>query len=168
MRVAPGPIALMRVALGRVDAGIAWLEALVLGLLVLAMTGVTLAQVFWRYALNAPLIWSEEAARYLFVWVCLVGAALAMRQGGHYALEALANRLPAPLRTLAHALAVLVSAGFLVILLRAGIAETQQAALQDSSTLPMTMDLAYLAIPVGAGLMLFHLLAGLFRPDEAA
>jgi TRAP-type C4-dicarboxylate transport system permease small subunit len=63
---------------------------------------------------------------------------------------------------------VLVSAGFLVILLRAGIAETRQAAMQDSSTLPMTMDLAYLAIPVGAGLMLFHLLAGLFRPDPEA
>jgi TRAP-type C4-dicarboxylate transport system permease small subunit len=40
--------------------------------------------------------------------------------------------------------------------------------MQDSSTLPMTMDLAYLAIPVGAGLMLFHLVASLFRRDDAA
>jgi TRAP-type C4-dicarboxylate transport system permease small subunit len=158
----------MRILLARLDAGIAWVEGLALGLLVLAMTGVTLSQVFWRYALNAPLIWSEEAARYLFVWVSLVGAGLAMRQGGHYALAAFTARLPMPAQRAARALAVLVSAGFLVILLRAGIAETRQAAMQDSSTLPMTMDLAYLAIPVGAGLMLFHLLAGLFRPDDAA
>lgn len=157
----------MRAALARLDAGLAWLESLALGLLVLGMTGVTLAQVIWRYALSAPLIWSEEAARYLFVWVCLVGASLAMRQGGHYALEALAQRLPPPLRLLSRAVAVLVSAGFLLILLKAGIAETQQAAMQDSSTLPMTMDLAYLAIPVGAALMLFHLLAGLFRTEAA-
>jgi TRAP-type C4-dicarboxylate transport system permease small subunit len=158
----------MRAAVARLDAGIAWVEGLALGLLVLAMTGVTLSQVFWRYALNAPLIWSEEAARYLFVWVSLVGAALAMRQGGHYALAAFTLRLPAPAQRAARALAVLVSAGFLVILLRAGIAETRQAAMQDSSTLPMTMDLAYLAIPVGAGLMLFHLVASLFRRDDAA
>ena len=69
----------MRAAIARLDAAVAWVEGLALGLLVLAMTGVTLSQVFWRYALNAPLIWSEEAARYLFVWVALVGAGLAMR-----------------------------------------------------------------------------------------
>ena len=158
----------MRRLLARLDAGIAWLEGLALGLLVLAMTGVTLSQVFWRYALNAPLIWSEEAARYLFVWVALVGAGLAMHQRGHYALTALTTRLPAPAQRAARAVAVVVSAGFLLILLKAGIAETQQAAMQDSSTLPMTMDLAYLAIPVGAALMLFHLVAGLFRQDDAA
>jgi TRAP-type C4-dicarboxylate transport system permease small subunit len=165
MRTAVAP---MRAAIARLDAGIAWLEGLALGLLVLAMTGVTLSQVFWRYALNAPLIWSEEAARYLFVWVAMVGAGLAMHQGGHYALAAFTMRLPAPVQRLARAVAVVVSAGFLVILLRAGIAETRQAAMQDSSTLPMTMDLAYLAIPIGAGLMLFHLVAGLFRQDDTA
>jgi TRAP-type C4-dicarboxylate transport system permease small subunit len=158
----------MRATIARLDAAVAWVEGLALGLLVLAMTGVTLSQVFWRYALNAPLIWSEEAARYLFVWVALVGAGLAMHQGGHYALAAFTMRLPAPAQRAARGVALLVSAGFLLILLRAGIAETRQAAMQDSSTLPMTMDLAYLAIPVGAGLMLFHLLAGLFRADEAA
>lgn len=150
-----------------IDRGLAWIEALALGLMVLAMTGVTLAQVVWRYALDSPLIWSEEAARYLFVWVAMVGAGLAMQQGGHYALHALVEKFPRPLRLAAQVVTFVVSLSFLLILLKAGIAETQQAAMQDSSTLPMTMDKAYLAIPVGAGLMLFHLLAGLARGKAA-
>ncbi|MBI0537952.1 TRAP transporter small permease [Roseomonas sp. KE2513] len=153
---------------GRLDGWLATLEALVLGLLVAAMTGVTLAQVVARYAFNEPLIWSEEAARYLFVWVSLVGAALATREGAHYALDALLERLSPVLRTVARGVAVVIGAGFLLILLRTGLDETAQAALQDSATLPIGMALPYAAIPVGAALMLFHLLAGLLRERPVA
>jgi TRAP-type C4-dicarboxylate transport system permease small subunit len=145
------------------DLWLARLEGFVLALLMLAMTGATLAQVVARYAFNEPLIWSEEAARYLFVWVSLIGAALATREGSHYVLDALLDRFPRAGRALARGVAFLVSAGFLLILLRTGISETAQASLQDSATLPIGMALPYAAIPVGAALMLFHLLAGLLR-----
>ncbi|MCR0985591.1 TRAP transporter small permease [Roseomonas populi] len=143
------------------DTWLARLEAFALALLVLAMTGTTLAQVVARYAFNEPLIWSEEAARYLFVWVSLLGAALATREGTHYVLDALVQRFPHAGRLAARGVAVIVSAGFLVILVQTGINETSQASLQDSATLPIGMALPYAAIPVGAALMLFHLLAGL-------
>jgi len=152
----------------RLDGWLAALEALVLGLLVAAMTGVTLAQVVARYAFNEPLIWSEEAARYLFVWVSLIGAALATREGAHYALDALLERLPPLPRAAARGAAVVIGAGFLLILLSTGLDETAQAALQDSATLPIGMALPYAAIPVGAALMLFHLLAGLLRERPPA
>jgi TRAP-type C4-dicarboxylate transport system permease small subunit len=143
------------------DTWLARLEAFLLALLVLAMTGATLAQVIARYAFNEPLIWSEEAARYLFVWVSLLGAALATREGTHYVLDALVQRFPRAGRLAARAAAFVVSAGFLAILVRTGMNETAQASLQDSATLPIGMALPYAAIPVGAALMLFHLLAGL-------
>jgi len=149
--------------LHRLDAGLARLEAFALGLFVLAMTGATLAQVVARYVFNEPLIWSEEAARYLFVWVSLIGAALAVREGAHYVLDALLQRFPHAARRVARAAAFVVSAGFLAILLRTGLNETAQASLQDSATLPIGMALPYAAIPVGAALMLIHLLAGLLR-----
>ncbi len=140
------------------DAGLARAEAALLGLLVLAMTGVTLAQVVARYAFGAPLIWSEEAARYLFVWVSMIGAALAARQGGHYALTALVERLPATAQRAAGIVAFAVSIGFLLVLLITGVNETMQAHLQDAATLPFRMSLPYAALPVGAALMLVHLL----------
>jgi TRAP-type C4-dicarboxylate transport system permease small subunit len=142
----------------RLDAGLARVEAVALGVLVLAMTGATLAQVVARYLFNAPLIWSEEAARYLFVWVSMIGAALAVRQGGHYTLTALVERLPPPMARIARFAALAVAAAFLVVLLVTGINETSQAHMQDAATLPFRMSLPYAAIPVGAGLMLLHLL----------
>ncbi|EWY41043.1 C4-dicarboxylate ABC transporter [Skermanella stibiiresistens SB22] len=57
-------------------------------LLVTAMVSATLAQVFWRYVFNDPLIWSEELARYLFVWIAYLSAWLTWRHRAHIALDA--------------------------------------------------------------------------------
>lgn len=150
------------------DAGLARAEAAALGLLVLAMTGATLAQVIARYLFNAPLIWSEEAARYLFVWVSMIGAALAVRQGGHYTLGAVVERLPAALARPARGLAWVVALCFVLVLLVTGINETLQAHMQDAATLPFRMSLPYAAIPVGAALMLAHLLLPVLSPGRGA
>lgn len=141
-----------------IERGLARFEAGCLGLLVAAMTAATLAQVAARYLFGAPLIWSEEAARYLFVWVSMFGAALAVREGSHYALEALVERFPAGLRRAAGLFAKLVAGAFLLILLVTGFEEMQQAHLQDAATLPFRMSLPYAALPIGAALMLFHLM----------
>jgi TRAP-type C4-dicarboxylate transport system permease small subunit len=148
------------------DAGLARAEAVLLGLLVLAMTGVTLAQVIARYVFGAPLIWSEEAARYLFVWVSMIGAALAVRQGSHYALTALVERLAESVQRVARALVFVVAFGFIVILLVTGVNETMQAHLQDAATLPFRMSLPYAAMPVGAALMLLHLVLRTILPEQ--
>lgn len=64
--------------------------------------GVTLlvitAQIVWRYVFNDSLTWTEELARYLFVWITFVGAALAIRDGTHIRMALVIDRLPAQLR----------------------------------------------------------------------
>jgi len=45
------------------------------------MAIIVLLQVIYRYILTEPLHWSEEMARYLFVWLSLLGATLAFRGG---------------------------------------------------------------------------------------
>jgi TRAP-type C4-dicarboxylate transport system permease small subunit len=152
---------------GLLDTGLARVEAALLGVLVLAMTGVTLAQVAARYLFGAPLIWSEEAARYLFVWVSMIGAALAVRQGSHYALTALVERLPAVAQRATAVGVFVVSVAFVLILLVTGVNETLQAHLQDAATLPFRMSLPYAAMPVGAALMLAHLLLRVVLPRPA-
>ena len=54
-------------------------EQAIIGGLMAAIAILTLAQVFWRYVLEQPLQWSEEVARYCFVWVTFLGAATLMR-----------------------------------------------------------------------------------------
>ena len=153
---------LRAVVLG-LDAGLARVEAVVIAALVALLTAVTFAQVVWRYALNDPLIWSEEAARYLFVWVTMIGASLGMREGAHYGLDLVLKRLPRPLRAAAGAAVAVVVIVFLGALFVTGLWETQLAAMQFSATLPMRMHWAYLALPVGAGSAIFHVLAHLAR-----
>jgi TRAP-type C4-dicarboxylate transport system permease small subunit len=146
----------LRAIASRLDHWVARIEAAVIVVLVTLLTAVTFAQVATRYLLNDPLIWSEEAARYLFVWVSMIGAALAIRQGGHFGLDLAIRAKPALKRTLAP-MVILVMAVFLVILLKTGIDETRLASMQFAMTFPLRMNWAYLALPVGAGLMLFHL-----------
>jgi TRAP-type C4-dicarboxylate transport system permease small subunit len=153
----------LKTALLRFDTHLATVEAGVIAALVAALTAVTAAQVVNRYILNAPLIWSEEAARYLFVWVSMIGAALAMHQGGHFGLVVLLRRAPSRLQMIMGALVSAVVILFLIALLYTGIKETALASFQTSLTIPIGMHWAYLALPVSAGLMLVHVIAHLVR-----
>ncbi len=146
----------LRSAIFGLDRLLAWLEAALIVALVSALTAITFAQVATRYVLGDPLIWSEEAARYLFVWVSMIGAALAIREGGHFGLDLLIRRAPA-LKPVLGPIVAVITAVFLLILLKTGIDETRLAAMQFAMTFPMRMQWAYLALPIGAGLMLFHL-----------
>ncbi len=55
---------------------------------------VVLWQVFTRYVLNDPSLYSEEAARYLFVGVVFFGAAAAVRDRSHVGIPILVEKLP--------------------------------------------------------------------------
>ena len=163
----------LRDRVGRIDRAVGAVERWVLGALVVAMTVTTFLQVVCRYALNSPLVWSEELARYLFVWISLVGAGAAVRTGGHYGLDLLFLKLPAPLRAKVAGGISAVVAVFAATLLVVGVQETATASVQMASSLPVRMHWAYAAIPVGAVLMLWHLAArwivrGFTAPVSAA
>ena len=71
-----------------------WLKVFT-GALLVTMVIVILSQVVFRYALNISLAWTEEVGRYLFVWICLLGASLAYRLGQHSGYESVVGALPA-------------------------------------------------------------------------
>ena len=58
------------------------------------MFACVLAQVVFRYFLGAPLVWSDELARYLFVWASFLGWILAARRRSHLSIDMLATKLP--------------------------------------------------------------------------
>ncbi len=60
----------------------------------LVMVTSILLQVFFRYAMNSPLYWSEEIARYAFVWLVFIGAAIASKRGAHIGVDYLVMHLP--------------------------------------------------------------------------
>ena len=132
----------------------------VIQLVIILMFAVLIATVFYqvlgRYLFNAPPSWSEELARFLQVWIALLASALCVQQGMHlgvdYLLYAVAPRGRAGLEVLVQ---VLVS-GFLLLLLVQGIRILDVAAVQSSPAMGINMWYAYLAVPVGAALMLIE------------
>ena len=66
------------------------------GVAVAAFSGMflcVLAQVVFRYFLGEPLTWSDELARYLFVWASFLGWIVAARRRSHLAIDMAATRL---------------------------------------------------------------------------
>ena len=149
----------LKAQIGRIDRGVGRAEMYFLGTSVAVMTITTLLQVAFRYVLNDPLVWSEELARYLFVWIALVGAGAAMRTGSHFGLDLFYRKLPAAGRTGAAMLISVIISGFAATLLVYGVRETIQASVQLAPSLQIRMHWAYAAMPVGATLMLWHLIA---------
>jgi TRAP-type C4-dicarboxylate transport system permease small subunit len=125
-----------------------------------AVVGVALSQVLWRYALRQPLIWTEELATYLFIWLSMLGAATATYERGHYGFDLLLRRLDSHLRRWAEGA---VLAGCVAMSVVLGLLCTQMAleARDTSASLQVGMVWFYAALPVGAWAMAWHHLARL-------
>ncbi len=86
-------------------------------LLVLAEVLVLFAGVTARYVFHRPIIWSDELASILFLWLAMLGAAVALQRGSHMRLSYLVDRLPPAHRGVAEVLNVAVPLLFVVLVL---------------------------------------------------
>ena len=59
--------------------------------LLLAMVAVVFANVFCRFVLNASIAWSEEVARFLFIWIVFLGSLFAFVTNEHLGLDLVVN-----------------------------------------------------------------------------
>jgi TRAP-type C4-dicarboxylate transport system permease small subunit len=114
----------------------------------------TFVSVFFRYILNDSLVWAEELARYLFVWLTFIGSALALKEGLHMGVDLLLSALPGKLKTMLEIVINCLIAAFLIFSIKAGITVVQITMGNRSSALEIPMGFVYLAIPVGCSLML--------------
>lgn len=133
------------------------------GLLMAAIATVVFLQVFTRYVLAYPWGWPEELARILFVWVALLGAALAFRRAGHFSIDALANVLPARARRpLAVAIRVSLLA-FLLLVAYLGLQATLRVQEQLTTAMEVSISWGYAAVPVSFACMAFEMARPLWR-----
>ena len=70
------------------------LEEIFLVILMIAATLLVAAQVVTRFILKVPLPWSEEIARYMFLWLTWVGAAYATKERKHVRIDIIYEKLP--------------------------------------------------------------------------
>jgi len=119
---------------------------------------VTFAQVLFRYIFRLSLAWSEELARYLFLWLASIAAAYAFKTKSHFAVRFLVDRLGKKSQNLIGTLVVFIVSGFLVIFIWKSVEYTIGMANQVSPSIQMSMAIPYSSVVVGGILMLYYVL----------
>jgi len=138
----------------------------------LAISVVVVVSVYYRYVLNNSLIWSEEACRYMTVWLIFLGLSSAHRRGQHVSVGSVLNRLPArfvakqqlPPRV---AEGITFAVSFVLTWLGAQNASSNFEIRQVTPALHLEIAWVYLAIPVGFGLLMIQSLVHLTAPAPA-
>lgn len=143
----------MHAAKNALDKLLQALTAIAFGALVLVVAW----QVLTRLVLNNPSTWSEEFAKYLFVWVSLIAAALVFGERGHIAVTFVVDKMPLGLRKV---VAVLIQVGIAVfavfVLIWGGVGAAQNTWLQNLTALPLQIGHMYIILPIVGVAIIFY------------
>jgi TRAP-type C4-dicarboxylate transport system permease small subunit len=114
---------------------------------------VVFGQVVSRFLFNAPFSWSEELARYLQVWLIMLGSATCLRKGLHLTVDYAIHSLPQGTKRKLHLLSLAAILFFLAVVFVSGISLIAATLNQRTAALQIPVWAVYLAIPVGSLLM---------------
>lgn len=107
-----------------------------------------IAQVFWRWVLNDPIVWSEELIQLIYVWICYLGWAIAERKDSHIRITAIHNMLPKNgqkwLQLFCHLLCILFS----VLMIWYGFKLVQTGLNRTAVSIPLNFGLVYAMGPL--------------------
>ncbi len=123
----------------------------------IVMLAVIFMQVITRYIFGFSFEWSEELARFLFVWVVFLGSALIMGEEGHLAVELLPRILKGTkpgflLNLFINACGYV----FIFILIVQGWKMTETMTFQTAPGLGISMSYVYAIMPLSGVLMLLY------------
>lgn len=135
------------------------------------MTGLVVAQVVFRYGMNASSSFTEELARYAMIWMALFAAAVGVREASHIRIdfipELLSHLAPRLHRALRFVLD-LVSLAVFLVLLWYGVDAAMFAMGQTSPGLQIALGFPYAAVPIAFGFAAVFALARLFAAGDDA
>jgi TRAP-type C4-dicarboxylate transport system permease small subunit len=126
-------------------------------ILVVFVTIDTGLAVFYRYVMNQPLRWTEEAGRYALIWLTMITASVAIKERKHIILEAVVSRLPKKVAIgIEMAMSVIIIIIIGVITKHCWIMAFQTATGMYAASLDIRMVWPYSALPVGFVLIIYH------------
>lgn len=142
-------------------------EGLAAGFLV-AIVGLLLLGVTSRYVFSLPVVWIDEAASICFLWLAMLGSAIAIDRAEHLRLTLFLNAMPERLRSAASTLGLLLVATFLIAMLVPAIEYVVEESYLTSAALNIAMSWRVAALPAGIALMLLLVLRDAVREAPLA
>ncbi len=122
-----------------------------------------MAQILFRYVFEISAPWTEEAARYLMIWMALLASGLAFQNGDHFNIDFLTSRMGPRLQVSLSLWMSLLAVLFILSIILWGIPFAMLGFFTTAPGLQITMFLPYLAVPVGGVLMLLNLICFILR-----
>jgi TRAP-type C4-dicarboxylate transport system permease small subunit len=130
-----------------------------LALLMTIMTIDVLWGVFTRYAMGNQASWSEELARFLLIWIGILGAAYASGQNMHLAIDLLSPKLAGKSKQrLASGITILIILFVFCILVIGGfrLIYVTQVLGQMSPALQIPMTVVYAVLPLSGIIIVYY------------
>ncbi len=142
-------------------------ESLIAAPALAAMVILIFCQVLFRYALHKPLAWSEELARFMFVWMVYMGASMCVRKNMIMKVDILETAFrnnPTVLSILAY-ISVIASLLFCLAMTYGSYSIAYEVTFvrnRLSPALDLPLGIAYMALPLGFGMMSLRYLQELY------
>jgi len=124
-----------------------------------AMTINVLWQVFSRFILQNPSSFTEELARYMLVWLGILGASYVSGQKMHLAIDLLATKLTGKAKSLLEIIiesCIFLFSLFVMVIGGLRLVTITLALNQISAALQIKLGYVYLVLPISGLLMMFY------------
>lgn len=122
-----------------------------------AMACLVFVNVALRYLTNQSIPWGEEVARHLMIWITFLGAGLALRFGGHVAIDSIFDRASSVIGVCHRSFVVVALALLFALMIYHGVVYAELMRIQMTPATRISFGWIYLALPLGFLLLLLHL-----------
>jgi TRAP-type transport system small permease protein len=151
--------------------GARWFEEIVACSLLVITLIVLFVGIVFRYALNDPIVWTEELARFCSTWIIFLGAAACFKRRAHIGIDVIVRLLPRSLHRGIEVLVNLMMILVLLVLIVRGFQYSGKSFVLHTTVLGIPYGLWNAAVPIGSLFMLIRLvqntLCGLRGGKEA-
>ena len=114
--------------------------------------------VFDRFIFRMSFSWTSELARYCFIWMCFLAAALTTKKKGHFFVDILfKNLLVSTQRWLTIFILIICIVTAIIFIIKGFQYAFTLGSAQRSPALGISLNLVYSAMPVGFTLISYYL-----------
>ncbi len=133
--------------------------------LVALMALLVIAQVVLRYVFNDPLTWSEELARFSFIFLAFIGIGAAYGRRRHMAIDAVVILLPPGIKRIVEVSVAAIATAFLIAVIVIAFRSMSELYKMEVTTPAMELPMAYiyLVIPLGLSALIAQIWLDLYK-----
>lgn len=139
----------------KIDFALKWILVFIMA----AMTLNVLWQVFSRFILQNPSSITEELARYMLIWIGILGASYVSGQKMHLAIDLLSTKLSGIKKSyleIVIQICVLIFALFVMVIGGVRLVQITLTLNQISAALQIPLGYVYTVVPISGSLIVFY------------